>query len=552
MRSGTCGDRPRCGTEPPARSAPIPGGPPLSAPPGWPGPTMSAFAAAPLRNRCAGRGDSCGPSRNSAPGRPRRDSVDAPTEHQERAMATDLIDLAGHEQVAFCSDPDTGLRAIIALHDTSLGPGLGGTRFHPYSSTDQALADVLRLSRAMTSKNAVAGLDHGGGKAVIIGDPQPRQDPRAAARLRPLRRVARRPLRHRLRRRHLRGRHGRRRRVHPVGHRPLARARRRRRLLGAHRLRRLPGHAGRRPARVGRADPRRAPGRASRASARWAGGSPTTSSRTAPRWSSPTSTPMPCAALLRVHPRVQRGRRPRRRWCARRSTCSAPTPSVGALDDETVEALRARVVCGGANNQLVSEGEGGTADRLLARGITYAPDFLVNAGGVIQVSDELHGFDMHRARERTATIFEHTLAGAARRRCGRGEPRRGRRPARRAAHRRGRATALAARRPGRRGPAAVRSRADRTGTRRRVTPLSGTASPDAAPLMYRWRHDTHTIPGTAPRRGMTLNTGPSDERCRPGRRTRGSRHGARPSQGQADEGRSRAEVLQPGHRSLRA
>ena len=143
-------------------------------------------------------------------------------------MATDLIDLAGHEQVAFCSDPDTGLRAIIALHDTSLGPGLGGTRFHPYSSTDQALADVLRLSRAMTSKNAVAGLDHGGGKAVIIGDPQPRQDPRAAAGLRPLRRVARRALRHGLRRRHLRRRHGRRRRVHPVGDRSLARARRRR------------------------------------------------------------------------------------------------------------------------------------------------------------------------------------------------------------------------------------------------------------------------------------------------------------------------------------
>ena len=74
-------------------------------------------------------------------------------------MATDLIDLTGHEQVAFCSDPETGLRAVIALHSTALGPGLGGTRFHPYTSTDAALADVLRLSRAMTSKNAVAGLD---------------------------------------------------------------------------------------------------------------------------------------------------------------------------------------------------------------------------------------------------------------------------------------------------------------------------------------------------------------------------------------------------------
>ena len=96
-------------------------------------------------------------------------------------------------------------------------------------------------------------------------------------------------------------------------------------------------------------------------------------------------------------------------WCARRSTCSAPTRSAGRSTTRPSRRCAPRVVCGGANNQLVSEGEGGTADRLLARGITYAPDFLVNAGGVIQVSDELHGFDMHRARERTATIFEHTL-----------------------------------------------------------------------------------------------------------------------------------------------
>ena len=77
----------------------------------------------------------------------------------------------------------------------------------------------------------------------------------------------------------------------------------------------------------------------------------------------------------------------------------APCALGGALDDATVEALTATVVCGGANNQLVEEGEGGTADRLLARGITYAPDFLVNAGGVIQVSDELHGFDFERAKK---------------------------------------------------------------------------------------------------------------------------------------------------------
>jgi valine dehydrogenase (NAD+) len=87
----------------------------------------------------------------------------------------------------------------------------------------------------------------------------------------------------------------------------------------------------------------------------------------------------------------------------------APCALGGALDSETVEALTATVVCGGANNQLVVEGEGGTADRLHERGITYAPDFLVNAGGVIQVSDELHGFDFERAKKGASAIFEHTL-----------------------------------------------------------------------------------------------------------------------------------------------
>src|SRR3954468_11185296 len=77
----------------------------------------------------------------------------------------------GHEQVVFCSDPESGLRAIIAVYSTSLGPALGGTRFYPYPSTEAALADVLALSKAMAYKNALAGLDHGGGKAVILGDP---------------------------------------------------------------------------------------------------------------------------------------------------------------------------------------------------------------------------------------------------------------------------------------------------------------------------------------------------------------------------------------------
>jgi glutamate dehydrogenase/leucine dehydrogenase len=83
----------------------------------------------------------------------------------------DRIEAGDHEQVVFCHDRPTGLRAIVAIHSTALGPSLGGTRFYPYPSEDAALADVLRLAESMTYKAAVAGLDQGGGKAVIIGDP---------------------------------------------------------------------------------------------------------------------------------------------------------------------------------------------------------------------------------------------------------------------------------------------------------------------------------------------------------------------------------------------
>src|SRR5436190_20804280 len=77
-----------------------------------------------------------------------------------------------YEQVVFFHDPPTGLRAIVAIHSTTLGPALGGTRFYPFDSEEDALRDVLRLARGMTFKAAAAGLDLGGGKAVIIGDPK--------------------------------------------------------------------------------------------------------------------------------------------------------------------------------------------------------------------------------------------------------------------------------------------------------------------------------------------------------------------------------------------
>jgi leucine dehydrogenase len=80
------------------------------------------------------------------------------------------LEAFGHKKVVFCNDPDTGLKAIIAIHDTTLGPALGGTRMWAYKTEGDALRDVLRLSKSMTYKAAITGLNLGGGKAVIIGD----------------------------------------------------------------------------------------------------------------------------------------------------------------------------------------------------------------------------------------------------------------------------------------------------------------------------------------------------------------------------------------------
>src|SRR6266496_1988384 len=82
----------------------------------------------------------------------------------------DTLAEMGHEEIAMGSDPHSGYRGIVAIHSTRLGPALGGTRFWSYATDEEAIVDALRLSRGMTYKNAVAGLNLGGGKSVIIGD----------------------------------------------------------------------------------------------------------------------------------------------------------------------------------------------------------------------------------------------------------------------------------------------------------------------------------------------------------------------------------------------
>ena len=88
----------------------------------------------------------------------------------------DYMNRKQHEKVVYCSDSSTGLKAIIAIHNTNLGPALGGTRMWAYNNISEATKDVLRLSRGMTYKAAITGLNLGGGKAVIIGDSNNKND----------------------------------------------------------------------------------------------------------------------------------------------------------------------------------------------------------------------------------------------------------------------------------------------------------------------------------------------------------------------------------------
>jgi valine dehydrogenase (NAD+) len=323
------------------------------------------------------------------------------------APATPLSPL-GQEQVAFCHDKATGLRAIISISTTALGPALGGTRFYPYATEEEALHDALRLSQAMAYKNALCGLDHGGGKAVIIGDPA---KDKSEALLRAYGRF-----------------------VESLGGRYVTASD-----VGTY-VADMDVVAKETRFATGRSEVNGGAGDSSvltafgvfqgmRASAEHVWGSPSLAGKTVGIAGVGKVGRLLAAHLLEtnahvvvtdVNPAAVEGLREKHPeidvvsdvFALVRAELDvyAPCALGGALDDATVEALQAQVVCGGANNQLVVEGEGGTADALMARGITYAPDFLVNAGGVIQVSDELHGFNFARAKHRTSGIFEATAS----------------------------------------------------------------------------------------------------------------------------------------------
>ena len=316
--------------------------------------------------------------------------------------------LAGHEQVVFCSDEPTGLRAIIAIHSTALGPALGGTRFYPYPDEASAVADVLALSRGMTYKAAVAGLDLGGGKAVIIGDPRRLK---SEALLRAYGRFVQ----------SLRGRYYTACDVGTFSEDMDLIARECSFVTG-----RTVAHGG-----AGDSSVLTAFGvyQGMRAAAHWSWGTASLAGRTVgvagvgkvgrhlvthlvEDGADVVVTdvnPDAVAAVRLEHPTV-RAAENTDALVRGRLDVYAPCALGGALDDEVTELLgtdgTATVVCGAANNQLAHPG----IDKTLAdKGVLYAPDYVVNAGGLIQVADELDGFSFERAKARAAGIFDSTL-----------------------------------------------------------------------------------------------------------------------------------------------
>ncbi|GAB3776388.1 valine dehydrogenase (NAD+) [Nocardioides ginsengisegetis] len=321
-----------------------------------------------------------------------------------QTSGVDVFDLGSeHEQVVFCNDPATGLKAIIAIHSTALGPALGGTRFYPYASTNDAITDVLNLSRGMSYKAALAGLDLGGGKAVIIGDPATLKN---EALLRAYGRFVQ----------SLDGRYYTACDVGTFSEDMDHIARECDYVTG-----RTVAHGG-----AGDSSVLTAFGvfQGMRAAAEVVWGTDSLAGRTVgvagvgkvgrhlvrhliedgatvvvtdvhqpsvdavrdefPQVTSVESTQALVASELDVY---------------------APCALGGAITDEVVDVLSARIVCGAANNQLAHPG---VEKALEDRGILYAPDYCVNSGGLIQVADELEGFSFDRAHHRATGIFDTT------------------------------------------------------------------------------------------------------------------------------------------------
>lgn len=314
----------------------------------------------------------------------------------------DRLETFRHEQVVFTYLHDAGLRAIIAIHDTTLGPALGGVRMWPYATEAEALDDVLRLARGMTYKAAAAGLDLGGGKAVIIGDPRTQKSEllfRAFGKA-----------------------------VHALGGRYITAEDVGTDVQDMELIsRETPYVTGVDTLSGGSGDP--SPFTAfgvlqgMKAAAERVFGQPSVEGRTvaiqglgnvgthlarllvkeAARVVATDIHPEKCEALKAEIPEAEIV--PSDAILGTACDILAPCALGGVVNDDTLPGFRCRIIAGAANNQLRTEAHG----RLLAEaGILYAPDYVINSGGLMNVYQELKGYNRERVFRVTRGIFHNT------------------------------------------------------------------------------------------------------------------------------------------------
>ncbi|MGE5588491.1 MAG: Glu/Leu/Phe/Val dehydrogenase dimerization domain-containing protein [Clostridia bacterium] len=308
----------------------------------------------------------------------------------------------GFEQVVFANDEASGLRAIIVIHDTTLGPALGGCRMWPYASEEEAIVDALRLARGMTYKNAAAGLDFGGGKSVIMGDP--RKD-KSEALFRAFGRF-----------------------VDTLGGRYLTAEDVGVSVEDMEIVHAETDHVlGLSAATGSSGDPSPVTAfgvvRGMKACAMEVFGSDSLRDKTVVVQGAGHVGYNVVRYLTEEGAKVyvtdiyeDRANQAARDFGAKQIapgevfdvTCDVFCPcALGAvINDETLPKLKCKIVAGAANNQLKEERHG---DALADMGILYAPDYIINAGGVINVADEFYGYNRERALRKAAGIYENVL-----------------------------------------------------------------------------------------------------------------------------------------------
>lgn len=305
-----------------------------------------------------------------------------------------------YEQLVFCQDKQSGLKAIICIHDTTLGPALGGTRMWTYESEEAAIEDALRLGKGMTYKNAAAGLNLGGGKTVIIGDP--RKDKNEAM--------------FRAFGRFVQGLNGRYITAEDVGTTVADMD-----LIHEE----TDFVTGISPAfgSSGNPSPVTAYGvyRGMKAAAKEAFGTDSLEGKTISVQGVGSVAYTLCeylnnegAKLIVTDINKEAVQRAVDNFGAKAVDPSAiysvdcdiysPCALGATLNDQTIPQLKAKVIAGSANNQLKDERHG---DRLHELGIVYAPDYVINAGGVINVADELYGYNRDRAMKKVEMIYDN-------------------------------------------------------------------------------------------------------------------------------------------------